>query len=188
MCVHSEKAAAVRNWVCYTMRLKCAVPLSNKYTRKDTTEFVNHKEHSGYQLNFLNFTASLSRYCLTISSHILIHSKDLIKVTTSLHKTELPINSSYTSHYYRKPNSIKNTAIFVTRLYMALPTQQKLILEHPEESFESSRPMGSTNIYSTSVLKCETASETNKMAALPVISCFQMPLQIWKILELFFFC
>lgn len=54
-CVCSEKAAAVRNWVCYTMRLKCAVPLSNTYSRKDTTEFVNHKEHAGYQLNFLNF-------------------------------------------------------------------------------------------------------------------------------------
>lgn len=46
MCGYSEKSAAVRNWVSYIMRLKYAVPLSNKYSRRDTTEFVNHKEYA----------------------------------------------------------------------------------------------------------------------------------------------
>jgi len=62
MCGYPEKAAAVRNCVCYTMRLKSAVPLSDKYSRRDTTEFVNHKEHARYQLNFHNLTASLLKH------------------------------------------------------------------------------------------------------------------------------
>lgn len=103
MCGYPEKAATVRNWVCYTMRLKSAVALSNKYSRRDTTEFVNHKEHARYQLNFCNLTASLSKHCLIVWSHTLIQSKVLIKIMKSLSKPELPINSSYTSYTTENP-------------------------------------------------------------------------------------
>lgn len=167
----SKKLSLLYNEVenCYTLK---------QYSRRDTTEFVNPKEHARYQLNFQNLTSSLSKHHLIVRSHTLIQCKVLIKVTKSLNyqyivhiqailqKIQLHENHSYlcnTLMHGTATNTAKSGAFW------------KVLKKLKASGFHTHV------LHISSEVLLNYSKKTNKMASLPVIPCFQTSLKTSRI-------
>lgn len=146
---------------------------------------MSHKEHTRSQINFCNLTASLSKHHLIVWSHTLIQPKVLTEVTKSLYKTELPINSSYTS--YTTGNTTPRNYSYLCNALMYATANNKAEAK-AGASWEVLKKLKASGFhkhifYRSFEVFLNCSKKTNKMAYFLVTPCFQIPLRIGRFLS-----